>query len=127
MLLGPQHTQLVLNSAREKRDMEQRHAAIKKKVTRDVLCEPSPDKRSRTRATHALLRTHVLKICTLVSLSPRNNVEGVYTVLSQSKRHSMIYLLVYPQPIGHVEWHPAPVQSPLIGNRKSYIYVYIRI
>uniref|UniRef100_A0A8C5FND7 Arf-GAP with coiled-coil, ANK repeat and PH domain-containing protein n=1 Tax=Gadus morhua TaxID=8049 RepID=A0A8C5FND7_GADMO len=31
MLLGPQHTQSVLNSAREKRDMEQRHAAIKKK------------------------------------------------------------------------------------------------
>uniref|UniRef100_A0A8B9GX57 Arf-GAP with coiled-coil, ANK repeat and PH domain-containing protein n=1 Tax=Astyanax mexicanus TaxID=7994 RepID=A0A8B9GX57_ASTMX len=30
--ISPQHTQLVLNSAREKRDMEQRHAAIKKKV-----------------------------------------------------------------------------------------------
>ncbi|KAK1797186.1 hypothetical protein P4O66_008571, partial [Electrophorus voltai] len=29
--LGDEHTQLVLNSAREKRDMEQRHAAIKKK------------------------------------------------------------------------------------------------
>lgn len=27
-----QHTQFVLNAAREKRDMEQRHAAIKKKV-----------------------------------------------------------------------------------------------
>uniref|UniRef100_A0A4W4DS14 Arf-GAP with coiled-coil, ANK repeat and PH domain-containing protein n=1 Tax=Electrophorus electricus TaxID=8005 RepID=A0A4W4DS14_ELEEL len=29
--LGDEHTKLVLNSAREKRDMEQRHAAIKKK------------------------------------------------------------------------------------------------
>lgn len=27
-----QHTQFVLNAAREKRDMEQRHAAVKKKV-----------------------------------------------------------------------------------------------
>ncbi|XP_030636040.1 arf-GAP with coiled-coil, ANK repeat and PH domain-containing protein 1 [Chanos chanos] len=34
--LSEEHTQLVLNSAREKRDMEQRHAAIKKKdVTYD--------------------------------------------------------------------------------------------
>uniref|UniRef100_A0A8C4F456 Arf-GAP with coiled-coil, ANK repeat and PH domain-containing protein n=1 Tax=Dicentrarchus labrax TaxID=13489 RepID=A0A8C4F456_DICLA len=31
--LNEEHTQFVLNSAREKRDMEQRHAAIKKKVT----------------------------------------------------------------------------------------------
>lgn len=31
-----QHTQFVLNAAREKRDMEQRHAAVKKKVTRSL-------------------------------------------------------------------------------------------
>uniref|UniRef100_A0A668A0S1 Arf-GAP with coiled-coil, ANK repeat and PH domain-containing protein n=1 Tax=Myripristis murdjan TaxID=586833 RepID=A0A668A0S1_9TELE len=36
--LSEQHTQLVLNSAREKRDMEQRHAAIKKKVIIFSLC-----------------------------------------------------------------------------------------
>ena len=71
--------------------MEQRHAAIKKKVTRE-LRGPSPDKQYRTRATHAVFRTRVMKIAPLVSLSPRNNVDGVYTALSQSKMHSMIYL-----------------------------------
>uniref|UniRef100_A0AAR2M2M2 Arf-GAP with coiled-coil, ANK repeat and PH domain-containing protein n=1 Tax=Pygocentrus nattereri TaxID=42514 RepID=A0AAR2M2M2_PYGNA len=41
----PQHTQLVLNSAREKRDMEQRHAAIKKKDVSydDLIMDFSPD------------------------------------------------------------------------------------
>lgn len=32
LFLFLQHTQFVLDAAREKRDMEQRHAAIKKKV-----------------------------------------------------------------------------------------------
>uniref|UniRef100_A0A3B4YXD3 Arf-GAP with coiled-coil, ANK repeat and PH domain-containing protein n=1 Tax=Seriola lalandi dorsalis TaxID=1841481 RepID=A0A3B4YXD3_SERLL len=35
--LNEEHTQFVLNSAREKRDMEQRHAAVKKKVSNPFL------------------------------------------------------------------------------------------
>uniref|UniRef100_A0A671WBW7 Arf-GAP with coiled-coil, ANK repeat and PH domain-containing protein n=1 Tax=Sparus aurata TaxID=8175 RepID=A0A671WBW7_SPAAU len=34
-----QHTQFVLNAAREKRDMEQRHAAVKKKVSNGIAME----------------------------------------------------------------------------------------
>uniref|UniRef100_A0AAR2JE44 Arf-GAP with coiled-coil, ANK repeat and PH domain-containing protein n=1 Tax=Pygocentrus nattereri TaxID=42514 RepID=A0AAR2JE44_PYGNA len=43
--LSDEHTQLVLNSAREKRDMEQRHAAIKKKDVSydDLIMDFSPD------------------------------------------------------------------------------------
>uniref|UniRef100_A0A8B9J620 Arf-GAP with coiled-coil, ANK repeat and PH domain-containing protein n=1 Tax=Astyanax mexicanus TaxID=7994 RepID=A0A8B9J620_ASTMX len=43
--LSDEHTQLVLNSAREKRDMEQRHAAIKKKDMSydDLIMDFSPD------------------------------------------------------------------------------------
>ncbi|XP_066536768.1 arf-GAP with coiled-coil, ANK repeat and PH domain-containing protein 1 [Hoplias malabaricus] len=43
--LSDEHTQLVLNSAREKRDMEQRHAAIKKKDISydDLIMDFSPD------------------------------------------------------------------------------------
>ncbi|XP_076843422.1 LOW QUALITY PROTEIN: arf-GAP with coiled-coil, ANK repeat and PH domain-containing protein 1 [Brachyhypopomus gauderio] len=43
--LSDEHTQLVLNSAREKRDMEQRHAAIKKKDMSydDSLMDFNPD------------------------------------------------------------------------------------
>ncbi|KAI4900436.1 hypothetical protein NFI96_033090, partial [Prochilodus magdalenae] len=43
--LSDEHTQLVLNSAREKRDMEQRHCAIKKKDVSydDLIMDFSPD------------------------------------------------------------------------------------
>lgn len=43
--LSDEHTQLVLNSAREKRDMEQRHAAVKKKDMSydDLIMDFSPD------------------------------------------------------------------------------------
>lgn len=43
--LSDEHTQLILNSAREKRDMEQRHAAIKKKDVSydDSIMDFSPD------------------------------------------------------------------------------------